>query len=279
MDISWLEFVRSHPDATYAVSWTPQSVAAFTTGWTVGIQPGRENRIADRIHSGEAPFASDDLSQFGQRDAPDDPGRYLRPDYWIYFPTDSIHTAEGLEPFCRQDYLVEAWQKMTASRDRPVVQVLTIRPDVTRPGSEVLIEARVTARPDLFDRLEVLQTDVAAKAHENRVIGQLRYDCASRSARGRIHVPPDLIPAQDHETHDLQFPLQVRYKDGRRFITGVAALTVGNDVKEPAIPDREPEPQPSAASLASALSQLPRAADGASYVIFDLRPLYHGNLP
>jgi hypothetical protein len=150
MDLSWLEFVRSHPASTYAVSWTPQAVAAFTTGWTIGIQPGRESRIADRIHRGEAPFASDDLFQFSQRDAPDGPGRYLRPDYWIYFRTDNVHTA---------------------------------------------------------------------------------------------------------------------------------VLTIGNDAKEQAIPDREPEPQPSAASLASALGQLPRAADGASYVILDLRPLYHGNHP
>jgi hypothetical protein len=285
MDTSWLEFVRSHPASTYAVSWTPASVAAFTTGWTIGIQPGSENRIADRIHSGEAPFSPDDLLQFGQRDARDDPGQYLRPDYWIYFRTDNIHTAEGPEPVCRQDYLVEAWQKMTASEGRPLIEVLSVHPDAVQPGSEVLIEARVTAPPDLVDGLEVLRPPVDLKpdgrsplleidrnARGHGVIGWLRYNCASKSARGRIRVPGDLMPPED-KAHSFQFPLRVRYKDGRQFIVGAAAVTIENNLEERGIPDVAPEPQPSPAKLASALGQLPTASNGGRYVIFDLRPV------
>jgi len=89
MSVGWIPTIQKNTSASYVISWTPMSIAAFTENWALGIKQGAELRILDRIKRNEYPFTFEDLITPDQQDT-----RVIsdissiRPDFWVYFPFD-----------------------------------------------------------------------------------------------------------------------------------------------------------------------------------------------
>jgi len=104
MDVSWIPAVMERRDATFAVSFTPNSVSVFTDNSAVGITAGLERVVSARIAASQPPFVMSDFFMFGEGDAANR-DLYTRPDFWLYYPTDRRVPYDNPIPSCRTDYL------------------------------------------------------------------------------------------------------------------------------------------------------------------------------
>ncbi len=102
---SWISAIEARKNATFAVSWTSDCVAAYANNWVVGLTPGVEHKVVERLKQGKRPFELSDYFLFGQRDIKNKENQYLKPDYWLYFPVEQSNQFDSPSPVCRKDYI------------------------------------------------------------------------------------------------------------------------------------------------------------------------------
>ena len=262
VDMSWIGAVRTRPDSTFAVSWIPATVAAFTHRWVVGVRPGAERLVLQRLRGeGSPPFAADDFFLMGRRDLAAHQALYQRPDYWLYFPTDRRDGAEALTA-CREDYLVRRLRRLFASPsgEAPRATLKGLWPERVRPGGVVSIVGYVEQPGAPVERVEL----VAADGQTIR----LGYDCRPRAFMGTYTAP--------HGDRAGLFTQRVwiTVAGGHRFSGPLVQVTVDPEANlaSPA-PLRVPWPQPRVSDILERTPWLSVADVGSGYVLFDLRPL------
>ena len=83
IDMRWIEPIKARAQSTFAVSWIPSSVSAFTQSWVVGVSLSLTSTFLDRLSTGRHPFETrGDLFLFGERDGEQKLNSYLHPDFW-----------------------------------------------------------------------------------------------------------------------------------------------------------------------------------------------------
>lgn len=112
---AWIDRVGQLKGSSFAVSWIPNSVSVFTKQWAVGIAPGRERIIVQRLAHGVKPIERQDLFLFGERDAAHKQWEYLQPSYWLYFPVDQNNFFDHPVPRCRSDWFLSTLKPILSS--------------------------------------------------------------------------------------------------------------------------------------------------------------------
>lgn len=184
MDTSWISTVVKRPEATYGVSFIAPAVAGFTRNWAVGIRPGAERIIFNRIEQGRAPFTKEDLFWFGERDAEEKDWSYLKPDYWLYFVTDKKTPMFDPAASCRMDYLskIFSWFYVGSGTGNGPFEKTWIQNPKVAPGDMVQIGANISKNAKI-DQIELL--------FDNIVSGILTYNCINQIATINFKVPTD----------------------------------------------------------------------------------------
>ncbi|MBI2756445.1 MAG: hypothetical protein HYX52_07030 [Chloroflexi bacterium] len=266
LSLSWINAVSARKESTFAISWIPNAAAVFTNNWVVGIQAGRERDIAARLTRGDAPFQASQYVLFGERDAAARGDEYMRPDYWLYFPTDQLTPFDAPAPTCRADYLTALLSAATWSSNvvRTSPGSLTaVDPVRAPPGSKFVVGGTLTASAE-NPRVEVTRDEV--------VVGRLPYNCQYSTFRGTVQIPRDLpLGVQRYQVRAV-FP------DGTMAGVGDFQITVDPSApptQEAAVPER----QPTVDELVSLVPEIPIAARGAEFVLLDLRKVYMEALP
>ncbi|MGE3908219.1 MAG: hypothetical protein AB7K36_02625 [Chloroflexota bacterium] len=263
MSLAWMDDVAVRRDASFAVSYVANAVTPYTSAWAVGVPPGREREIAARIEAGRLPFDLEDYLLFGMQDAAAREEEYRRPDFWLYFPTEQLAPFDSPAPSCRTDYLLQAVQRLRLGAE-PVPRLRgefwVQRPSV-RPGDLVRIGGQITGFGDTPSRAELLMDGVP--------VGSLNVDCLRARFLGEYRVPPDTPPGE------YLFSARLIAPDGRVTPMGEARIQVFAGA-QPAAPFLfgAQAPQPTPSELEALLPDVPVAARGDGYVIFDLRDVY-----
>jgi hypothetical protein len=262
IDTSWVGPVARMQGHTFAVSWIPNSVSDFTRQWAVGIAPGRERVVADRLRAGDAPFRREDLFLFGERDADVRIEAYLHPEFWLYFPTAQNTQLDHPSPTCRRDWLTSGVRAMTPALRHPVVlRLWAVSRRVARPGDRITVSGVLDG-----DRMGVSEVLLVG---QDGSIGRLQHNCIYRTVSGSFTVPANAPPGT------LRYSLALVGDDARR--RGLLDFEIRVDrgaAQEEAPTFDPPAPQPSPAELAMALPALPIVARGTDFVMFDLRPAW-----
>jgi len=152
----------------------------------ISDQPGREREIAARVGKGMPPFTLADFLLFGERDAAAHPALYMRPDYWLYFPTDQRVPFDRKSPDCRTDYLTALLRSARIGRPGPDVSVshLGMLDRQVRPGDIVTVSGMVTD-----NRGRKLQADLL---HDGVPVAPLIFNCQAGDFVGEYQVPTTL---------------------------------------------------------------------------------------
>jgi hypothetical protein len=260
VDVSWIGAVQARADSTFAVSWIPGAVAAFSGHWVVGVQPGTERRILDRARTVRPPFDANDFFLVGRRDLATHQAVYRYPDYWLYFPTDRKSSTEALTD-CREDYLMRTLRRpfQRLFRKPPRTALNGLWPERVRPGGVVSIVGHVEVNGASVERVELVGAD-------GRVI-PLGYDCRRGLFMGTYSAP------KGSQSGLLAHRVWIVLADGHRSAGPFAYVTVDSEASKPRLaPLRVPWPQPKVDELIEQDPGLPVAEVGSGYVLFDLRP-------
>lgn len=279
--MGWIQDVLREPNANYAVSWIPNTVASFVDGWVVGVQPSRGREIAARLERKDNPFRYDDFYLFHQRDAEEDQGRYLNPDYWLYFPLNDVFHYDSAQPVCRRDYLTRALAKIVRIGFPPE----SVSPWIYRSGNTVALGTGVVEEAESVDVIEVLEPIITTDfmnleeaiarfgSSLNRPsLTMMSYDCRYKQASATIELQPEWYRSTPVYAH---FPIRVTYREKQTFIIQVIAQDMRRDA--PYIPEKPlimKERQLTAKELARSIPDVPVHASGEGYVIFDLREAF-----
>jgi hypothetical protein len=266
VDMSWIGAIQSRTDSTFAVSWIPGTVAAFSRAWVVGVRPGAERLLLERLRTGRSPFVADDFFLMGRRDLAVHEALYQHPDYWLYFPTDRRDGAEALTA-CREDYLVRTLHRLLASpsAELPRATLKGLWPERVRPGGVVSIVGQVEPVGASVERVEL----VAAGGRTIR----LGYDCHPRLFMGTYTVP------LGERTEVLSHRVWITLADGHRFSGPLVQVTVDPGAEAASVPHlRASCTQPRVRDLLGRDPWLPVAEVGSGYVLFDLRPVREQHL-
>ena len=254
MSVSWIPEVSKRQDATFAVSWIPSSVAGFTRNWVAGIQPGRESAILERINYGQPPFTESDLLEVNLANR-DEIEKYklLRPDYWLYYTTDEKLEVQSVAPSCNRTYARRLWDDLTSARSAP--QLAGINFDAPAGAGTFAGELTVTGRAIASVEIrygEILLARVGLGCDVGKFSGALVS----------IDFPFDTIPVKvDAVSHS-----------GERYRLGESTISLQKQSAVP--PPSQTRRQPMAEDLTRLNRTLPIAAEGAGFVLFDLRPLW-----
>jgi hypothetical protein len=267
MDTSWIPAISARADATFAVSFIAPAVAAFTNNWAIGIKPGVEREILQRLREGKEPFHRDDLFWFGERDAEEKGWSYLRPDYWLYFVTDKRIPFADPSPECREDYLTRllAYLQPDSSEAGSPFSSYWAQPSKLRPGGRVMIGGRLLDRRPVFERIEV--------AIDNKPVGTLVHNCFYRTAIGDFVLPNNIQPGR----HNVQ--VKVVFPNGKTFKMPLAQFEIDKAAPIVSLPPG-PMNQPSVADVVAENPRLNIADRRVSrnnwegYLLIDLRAAY-----
>lgn len=260
VDVSWIGAVQARADSTFAVSWIPGAVAAFSGRWVVGVQPGAERRILDRRQVGRPSFDANDFFLVGRRDLAKHQAVYRYPDYWLYFPTDR-KGSKGALTACRDDYLMRTLRRPFRRRSRkpPRTTLKGLWPERVRPGGVVSIVGHVEVNGASVERVELVGAD-------SRVI-PLGYDCRRGLFMGTYSAP------EGSQSGLLSYRVWIVLADGDRSAGPFVHVTVDSEANKPGPgPLRVPWPQPKVDEIIEQDLGLPVAEVGSGYVLFDLRP-------
>ncbi len=187
MDTSWISTVMKRPKATYAVSFIAPAAAGFNQNWVVGIRPGSERVIFNRLDQGRAPFTKQDLFWFGERDAEAKGWPYLQPDYWLYFVTDRKTPMFDPTGKCRTDYLSKIWSEIHVGsvKEDLLFEKTWVRNSTVAPGDMVQVGAKISQKAT-FDQIELEFEGMEAQ--------NLFYNCIHQIATVNFIVPQDMPP-------------------------------------------------------------------------------------
>jgi hypothetical protein len=253
-------------------------VSVFTNNLTIGIQPGKERAIADRILKRDAAFRREDLFLFGERDADRSLSAYLQPNYWLYYPIDQNNPFDSPEPLCRRDWFGVITNSLVARFSKPVtLNSYSLFPTKVRPGDPVIFTGELTKggelspEPYLQIGVDPLRAEKNTGAHTSVDNPQryseayrLQYNCIYRKLNGELHVPDD-APAGP-------LPYNVLVVDNSGNWRTIGSVHVDVDPRAPTQHSRPRMelPQPTAAALRAQLGAVPVVSEGRNYVIFDL---------
>jgi hypothetical protein len=258
VDLSWTDAVTKRSGSTFAVSWIPNSVSSFTDNWVVGVQPGKEQQILERLRQGGPPFEVNDYFLFGERDAAQHLNQYLSPDYWLYFPTDQTPDFDRPSPTCRQDYLTHLIASVLGSGTdgTPHGELNAVSPQSGPPGTLLTVAGKIAPG-------ERAVSDVALVLR-GKVVAYLPYNCQYDTFAGNYQVPSDasegILDYQIRTTDDAGQPVTI----------AEFGFMLDRSVSKP-MPRPYPTPQPTVDQILTKYPDLPVAARGNGYVIFDLR--------
>jgi hypothetical protein len=209
--------------------------------------------------AGEPPFALSDYVTFGERDAAAHPDRYIRPDYWLYFPTDRRMPFDQPSPSCRTDYLTELLQAVGIGQPGLDVDVSPLRVSAqrVRPGAVLTFGGRVEN-----NRGRTLQVELL---HDGAPIAPLTFNCHAGWFFGEYQIPATTPSGA------LTFGAHLVAPDGS--VTRVADISV--EIASDAPPTKRLlTVQPTPDELIALIPTLPVAERGRDYVIFELRGFY-----
>lgn len=285
----WFDAVKARAQSTFAVSWIPNSVSVITDDWVVGVRPDLTRTFIDRLTLGREPFREGDLFLFGERDASVRMDEYLTPDYWLYFPIDQTSPFDASEPSCRRDWISAGLVRLVDWNRPRMGSVQTwVSPGTVAPGSQALTGGRLTVDRRHVGNIElvgprVLQwvspdLDGLYRSVEMGPINyRLQYRCVTSSFLGRLTVAPDASEGYHIYAFHLVSP------EGKRTVIGGVIVDVRNEAAPSAPPLAKslnsPTGQPTVSEILRAFDQLPIAAWGKGYVLFDLRRKQNASNP
>jgi hypothetical protein len=209
--------------------------------------------------NGRAPFEKADLFLFGERDAEQLDWQYIRPDYWLYFPTDKRTPFLGAEPECRHDYLTGFFAGLISRW--PVSEGVSRAefPRKARPGSKITVTLKL--------KRTVLAKSVSL-SFDGKTFTPASFNCIRNLAIGELQLPDQAVTGEISALVSLDRGHEIKLGLGSVEVSHAAG---GNST--PAVP----RPQP---SIERVLSQFPNlrieqlrltgnAWDG--FVLIDLR--------
>lgn len=254
MSVEWIPEVSKRQDATFAVSWIPSSVASFTRNWVVGIQPGRESAILERINHGQPPFTESDLLEVNLANRGEiEKYQLLRPDYWLYYATDEKLEVQSVAPACNRTYARRLWDDLISARSAP--QLAAINFDA--PGGAGTFAGELTVTGRAVASVEIRYGEI--------LLARVGVGCDLGKFSGTLvsmDFPFDTIPVKvDAVSHN-----------GERYRLGESTISLQK--QRAATTSSQPRRQPAAEDLIRLNRTLPIAAEGAGFVLFDLRPLW-----
>lgn len=130
------------------------------------------------------PFRRDDLFWFGERDADELDWQYLKPDYWLYFPTDRRAPFLSAEPDCRKDYLSAFLGRLVGSLALSSNGIAADweLPGRARPASSVTV--RLKLKP-------TVQAEGVTFLVGGKVATHASFNCISNVAVSQIRLPEE----------------------------------------------------------------------------------------
>lgn len=259
IDTSWIELVANMKGQTFAVSWIPNAVSVFSANWAVGIKPGRERVVVDRLARGEDPFTRDDLLLFGERDASARIAEYLHPAYWLYFPTDQNTQFDHPTPTCRSDWILGMLRWSSEPRGgMPQIRRAALDPPVANPGDSITVSATVTEVQSADERFEL--------RHDGWAALPLQFNCIYGALTAEFTVPSNATMG----THQLEFWRVASWGHVGRI--GSIDLVVDHTApRRKTVAKSTSVPQPSVSLLVSSVPDALVAAAGRDYMLLDLR--------
>ena len=269
MSTDWMQAVTAHDRSSIAISWISDAVDGLSHAWSVGVTPGIERDVVDRIQQGKPPFAFTDYLFFGQRDRKARGGEYLYPDYWLYFPVDQLDNFDKPAPTCRGDYIVSTVRHIVNARfPEPPILAVSVVPVVGpfRPGSLVPVWGEIVAPHEAVLRMEARINGVPVRV--------LNFNCIYGSYAGALQISPD------EKRSTIPVEIHVLYRDGRDFIVTKSDIQLAPEGKTYSRADLLPwsqEPQPTAEALAVMLPNVQIAAKGDGWVMFDMKKWYESH--
>lgn len=268
IDVSWIDAVRERKEASFAVSWIPNSVSVFTNNWVVGIPPGKERDIFQRIREGKAPFQFSDYFLFGERDRNAKTQTYLQPDYWLYFPTDRENSFDRPAPTCRQDYLTATLQRLRFSeRENPTGSDTWVSPSNIQVGNSISLGGKIKAPQEFLERVELVDP-------EGRTVSSLIYNCQQGRYFGTYQIP--LNTSDGVRTYRVR----ATYRNGKTFEIAKVSFSLSSAASSSSSSEVPIQmPQPSIEDIISNTPNLQIADRGSDYAIFDLHPVYSAIAP
>jgi hypothetical protein len=257
MPVGWIPEVVKRQDATFAVSWIPSSVAAFSRNWVTGIQPGLEWQIIDRVNRGDWPFTETDLLEVNTL-YKEDIVRYrlLQPDYWLYFATDQKAELQGTLPACTRSYSRRLFDELLSPPATAILKRISFvaRPDMRLFTGEINLTGRAVSAVELNDG--------------DKVLARTGLYCDESTFAGAL--PLSIDPTEGSKEF---LTIDAINYNGARHSLGSLDASSARDVLT-ALPASLPHHQIDAEMLIELNRTLPIAAKGPGFVLFDLRHLW-----
>ncbi len=267
IDLSWMRALTDASQSSVAVSWIPSTVALFTDKWAIGIAPGAERAIANRARRGTFSISETDVFLAGPAVRRLEESSAWPPDFWLYFPTDSLILADRESADCRWDYLTEWIRFAYYTAFNLSADVLPNPSRSDRRSSEHKI-AEYTFRASIpypTRWLAEFQSSTAESAGrplgtESQASAAIAYNCLVRTLRVTIEDRPGqtattLFTRKNSKTIEIEL--------------NVPAKAPSQSIRVPIVAARQPTPE----ELIQALPMLRVEKQGTGYVLFDLRPL------
>ena len=213
IDVSWIKELRLRASASFAISYLGAAAAFATRGPTLEVMPAFVNASLPRLDRNQSPFTSEMVALFTERGAREDPTRYLRPDFWLYFPSDRRTDSWARRPVCRFDWL-------TRTLVLPLVEPATVtlvpqkQSNPAQRGTVLPLSARVSDNRREVEEFKLLLDGVA--------IGDSLYNCVFGTLVAGIPI------AQTTTSGRHVISIVAKLKDGRAVSAGAIEIEVSD---------------------------------------------------
>jgi hypothetical protein len=256
MAVGWIQEVAKRPDATFAVSWIPSSVAGFTRNWVVGVQPGLERKIMDRANKHQPLFNKEDLLEVNIGNTEEiEKYHLLQPDYWLYYPTDLKAELQANVPACVRSYSVRLFDNIFRPQQNPQL----LRMNFSDLAGSLLVTGTLNVTGRAVKAIEF--------SFDGKVVAQAGMACDASSFA--ILLPMSSASALN-ELRQVEVTA-IGFSDGR-FPLGTSEVSLGEQPS--GLSTVPPQRQPSPETMIELNRSLPVAATGSGFVLFDLRSVW-----
>lgn len=259
---SWISEVQARKNSTFAVSWVSDTLSPYTDKWVVGLTPGIESKVLERLHNRKRPFEFSDYFLFGQQDMQAVGDGYLMPDYWVYFPIDQSNQFDSPSPIRNNEYLSNFLSFFSNTKPK-ALYLNDIRAYRFTPGGYIVLYGLLENTKANINKIELVsEGKVLAKFNYNSIYGTFSV----------VYRTPDYF-------HKEYLPLTAVaiYNGGKKTILGEVRFhnLPGYKVE---ISDIDSSflrhKQMTVDEIISANPNITIAARGFDYVIFDMRKIY-----
>lgn len=256
MAVGWIQEVARRPDATFAVSWIPSSVAGFTHNWVVGVQPGLEVKIMARANTHQPLFNKEDLLEVNIQNTEEiEKYHLLHPDYWLYYPTDLKAELQANVPACVRSYSVRLFDTIFWPQQDPQLLRMSF---ADRAGS-LLITGTLNDTGRAVKAIEF--------SFDGKVVAQVGMACDASSFASLLPISSASVSNE----HSRIAITAVGFNDERVPLGASEVSLIPQPSELSAVP---PQRQPSPEAMIELNRSLPVAATGPGFVLFDLRSVW-----